>query len=137
MSPKRTFSCHKISPGKAGGEALLSRDGICFYLVDPSTGIILEKGHDAAGRSVSGKVLIFPTGKGSSVVQTDGLYHLQHNGQAPAAMIIRYPDTVLVAAAIIMAVPLVDEVDEEFYRLVENGHRIAVDADNQTVTING
>jgi predicted aconitase with swiveling domain len=135
MSRKRVFACHRISPGTARGEALLSVDDICFYLVDPRTGIVLEKGHDAEGRSVSGKVLIFPSGKGSSVVQTDGLYHLQKNGQAPSAMIVRHPDTVLVAAAIIMEIPLVDDVDEEFYRLLGNNSRVTVDADHQTVAL--
>ena len=99
MSFSKSFSCHKISDGRAQGPALISTDDLCFYLVDPQTGTIIEDGHAAQGRSVAGKVLIFPSGKGSSVVQADGLYQLKMQGREPKAMIIRHPDTVLVATA--------------------------------------
>jgi len=102
----KVFSCHKISEGVAEGEALISQDDIMFYLIDPSTGIVIEKGHSLEGKSISGKVLIFPGGKGSSVVQADGLYQLLIRNNAPKALVIQNPDTVLVASAIIMETPM-------------------------------
>ena len=58
----------KIFSGKVEGEALVSQMGISFYGgVDPDTGVILEKGHDLEGQSIAGKVLVFPSGKGSTV----------------------------------------------------------------------
>jgi predicted aconitase with swiveling domain len=131
----KRFSCHKISEGKAEGEALFSRDDFCFYLVDPNTGIVIEKNHCLEGRSIAGKVLIFPNGKGSSVVQADGMYQLKMKGTEPRAMIIRNPDTTLVASAIIMETPLVDRTDEEFYRTVQDGDLLEVDADGGVVTL--
>jgi predicted aconitase with swiveling domain len=98
MSEIIKWMCHRIVRGKAEGEALISHDSICFYLVDPKTGKVIEPHHDLEGQSVAGKVLIFPGGKGSSVVQADGLYQLKLNGTAPKAMIIQNPDTVLVAS---------------------------------------
>jgi hypothetical protein len=135
MSFSKSFSCHKISDGRARGPALVSTDDLCFYLVDPKTGTIIEDGHAALGRSVAGKVLVFPSGKGSSVVQADGLYQLKMQGQEPKAMIIKHPDTVLVATAIVMEIPLVDRVDREFYDLIVEGDEIEVDADQGRVTV--
>jgi len=135
MTGKQTFECHKIAPGKAQGQALVSRDDICFYLVAPETGVIIEEGHQACGQSLAGKVLVCPSGKGSSVVQADGLYQLQMHGNEPRAIIIRYPDTVLVATAIVTGTPLVDGLSEDFYDLVKTGDRVEVDADRGRVTV--
>ena len=131
----RTFGCHMISEGCVEGEALVSSDDIMFYLINPETGVVIEKGHSLEGKSVSGKVLVFPGGKGSSVVQADGLYQLSTHGNAPRAMIIQNPETVLVASAIIMEIPMVDRLEPGFYRQATDGERIKVDADHGTVTI--
>ncbi|MPN48066.1 hypothetical protein SDC9_195670 [bioreactor metagenome] len=50
-------------------------------------------------------------------------------------MIIKYPETVLVSSAIIMEVPMVDKVEEEFYNIVKDGDIVRVDADNGIITI--
>ncbi|MDR1650668.1 MAG: DUF126 domain-containing protein [Synergistaceae bacterium] len=130
-----TFSCHKIAEGVGEGEVIISKDEIMFYLVRPETGEVIEKAHDIEGRSVAQKILIFPGGKGSSVVQSDGLYQLMMKGSQPAAMIIQNPETVLVAGAIIMEIPTVDRVDPRFYETVKDGDRVRVDASGSVITI--
>jgi predicted aconitase with swiveling domain len=35
--------------------------------VDSETALVVEKGHELEGMSISGKVLVFPTGKGSTL----------------------------------------------------------------------
>jgi len=117
------------------GEAIISKDEIMFYLVRPEDGVVIEKAHDLEGQSVARKVIIFPGGKGSSVVQSDGLYQLLMKENQPAAMIIQNVETVLAAGAIIMEIPLVDQVDPAFYETVKDGDRIRVDATNGTITI--
>ncbi len=134
-STVKSFECHKIAGGKASGEVLISNDDICFYLADPETGKIIEKNHELEGQSVAGKILVFPSGKGSSVVQMDGLYQLNMHGMQPKAMIIKYPDTVLVATSIIMEVPLVDGLGEEFYQQVDNGNFLEVDAHEEVIKL--
>ena len=134
MSSK-TFPCHKIAEGCASGEALVSGDDICFYMIDPKTGIVIEKGHALEGKSVAGKVLVFPGGKGSSVVQADGLYQLQLHKNEPRAMIIAHADTVLVASAIVIGIPLVSKLPAAFYRSLAPDCRLEVDADGKTVTL--
>lgn len=47
---------------------MISRKSTSFYGgVDLDTGEVMEKGHPLEGRSVKGKILIFPRGKGSTV----------------------------------------------------------------------
>ena len=122
------YTCRPISEGKGEGEALLSTDALCFAMCEADTGCVLEKGHCLDGRSVAGKVLVMPTGKGSSVVQADGLYRLITKDTAPAAVVIQTPEPVLVSTIIAMEVPLVDTVDPAFYDNVEEGDHITVDA---------
>ena len=131
----KNFNCHKIAEGIASGKALVSNDDICFYMIEPKTGFVIEKGHDLEGQSVGGKVLVFPTGKGSSVVQADGLYQLQLHGNAPTAMIIRHADTVLVASAIIIGIPLVNKLPNDFYKELAPDCWLNIDADHSKVTI--
>ncbi|GAA0724663.1 DUF126 domain-containing protein [Clostridium malenominatum] len=132
---KRKFSCHKISEGVVEGEVIISNDDIMFYLIDPSTGTVIEPAHSLEGKSIANKILIFPSGKGSSVVQADGLYQLNMKGNCPKGMIIKYPETVLVSSAIIMEVPMVDKVEDEFYEAIKDGDRIRIDADQGYIEI--
>jgi len=129
------FSCHKIAEGSTSGETLFSKDDICFYMVDPLTGVVIEKGHDLEGKSVAGKVLVFPTGKGSSVVQADGLYQLQLHGNAPRGMIIQHADTVIVASAIIIGIPMVNRLPSDFYEVLTPGCTVQIDTARETVTV--
>ena len=123
----KRFACHKISEGAAQAEAIISKDRIMFYQVRPEDGMMEEKNHYLEGRIIAKKVLLFPGGKGSSVVQQDGLYHLDrfHN----------MPDPVLVAGAIIMEIPMVDRLPEEFYETVKDGDTLLVNADEGFVEI--
>lgn len=132
----KAYHCSQITKGKAdSAPALVSKDAICFYLVEPETGVVKERNHDAFGKSVVGKVLIMPSGKGSSVVQLDGLYKLMMRNNGPAAIVVQEADTVLVAAAAAMEMPMVHRVDPEFFTDVESGMNIALDVEQGTITI--
>ena len=132
----KTYHCSQITKGKVdSAPALVSKDAICFYLVEPETGVVKERNHDAFGKSVVGKVLIMPSGKGSSVVQLDGLYKLMMRNNGPAAIVVQEADTVLVAAAAAMEMPRVHRVDPEFFTDVESGMNIALDVEQGTITI--
>lgn len=124
------IKCRKISEGQAEGQVIVSKDSVCFYLVEPETGVVVEKNHDIEGKSIAGKILVMPSGKGSSVVQADGLYKLSQNNNAPKAMVIEHADTVLVSGAIVMEIPMVHKVEGKFYETVKDGDAIVVDADN-------
>lgn len=100
-----------ISKGIAEGEALTTTQPISFYGgVDPETSEILEKGHELQGKKIKGKILVFPTGKGSTVGSYT-LYRLKKGGVAPAGIINRECETVVAVGVIISEIPCVDEVD--------------------------
>jgi len=81
------LKAHIVSRGSANGEALVTSQPISFLgSVDPMTGIVVEKGHELSGKSIKGKVLVFPSGKGSTV-GSYVIYQLKKNGVAPSAMI--------------------------------------------------
>jgi len=130
-----TLKCHKIVGGYGEGEALVSHEAICFYLTDPKTGIIREKNHELEGKSIANKVLIFPSGKASSVVQIDGLFKLASNKVAPKAMIVKDVETVLIVSAVIVNVPLVDRLEEDPFKAIHMGDFVKVDADRREVTV--
>lgn len=132
---EKQYKCHKISGGKVTGELLFSDDGICFYLVEPTTGKIIEKEHPLYGQSISGKILVFPYGKGSSVVQADGMYQLKMKHKEPAGMIVVNADTTLAASAIILDAPMVNKMNSDFYKELHNGDLVELDADNGILTI--
>ena len=100
-----------VKAGRAAGEALVSLDPIGFLGgVDPDTGVVIEKGHPLEGACVAGRVLVFPTGKGSTVGSYT-IYRLARNGRAPAAMVNAEADPVVAVGAIIAEIPMVDQVD--------------------------
>ncbi|MEM2907838.1 MAG: DUF126 domain-containing protein [Candidatus Hadarchaeales archaeon] len=119
-----------ISPGKARGEALVSRQPIGFYGgVDPKTGIIIEKGHELEGKCVKDKILVFPCGKGSTV-GSYVIYGLKKNGVAPAAIVNRETETIVATGAILAGIPCVDGIDID---RIKTGDRLFVDADEGRV----
>ena len=100
-----------IYKGKAEGEALVTSQPISFYGgVDPNTGVVIEKGHELQGQSVKGKILVFPTGKGSTVGSYT-LYRMKKNGSAPAGLINKECETVVAVGAIISEIPCIDKID--------------------------
>lgn len=100
-----------IYQGKAEGKALVTGQPLSFYGgVDPATGKIVEKNHELAGESVTGRVLAFPYGKGSTVGSYI-MYRLKKSGLAPAAIINRECETIVAVGAIISNIPCVDKIE--------------------------
>ena len=122
----------KIFKGKVVGEALVTGDDISFYGgCDPETGEIVEKDHHLEGKSVSGKILVFPSGKGSTV-GSYVLYALKKAEKAPLAIVNKIMDPVVAVGCIISEIPAVDQID---ITKIQNGQKIEVDADNGVVTL--
>jgi len=115
----------KIFKGIATAEALVTTQGISFYGgVDPETGVVIEVGHELEGQSVIGKVLVFPTGKGSTVGSYT-MYWMKKANTAPVAIVNKEIDTIIAVGCIISDIPCVDKID------------ISQIKTGQTVTVNG
>jgi hypothetical protein len=122
----------KIFGGKTQGEILVTSDDISFFGgCDPETGIIVEKGHQLEGQSISGKVLVFPTGKGSTV-GSYVLYALSKAGKAPLAIINKTTDPIVAVGCIISEIPAVDQIDID---QLKTGQKVEIDADNGVISI--
>lgn len=119
-----------IKKGKVEGKALVSREAISFFGgVNPNTGMVIEKGHQLEGKNVSGKILIFPNGKGSTV-GSYLLYRMKKNGVAPKGIINKECEPIIAAGAIISRIPCVDEVP---IGKINSGDKVIID--NEKVII--
>lgn len=121
-----------ICPGRAEGEALVTRMPISFYGgVDPESGVVVEPGHELEGQSLAGRVLIFPTGKGSTVGSYI-IYRLKRAGLAPAAIVNAECEPITAVGCIIAEIPCVDHVPLD---RLHTGQRLVVDGEAGTVEI--
>lgn len=121
-----------IYTGVAEGEALVTRMGISFFGgVDPETGVVVERGHELEGMCIAGKVLVFPSGKGSTVGSYT-LYRLKHAGLAPAAIVNIVCETITAVGCIIAEIPCVDQVDISSIRM---GEMLRVDGEAGMVEV--
>jgi len=134
-SSEIVLKCHKIIGGYGEGEALVSHEPICFYLTDPKTGIVRERTHELVGKNLANKVLVFPSGKASSVVQIDGLFKLASHNVAPKAMVVKDVETVLIVSAFLVKVPLVDRLEKDPFETIHTGDFVKVDAEKGRVTV--
>lgn len=121
-----------ISRGLGEGELLVSPVPLSFLSgVDPDTGTVIEKGHPLEGVTISGKVLAFPYGKGSTV-GSYVLYALSRNGHAPRAIINTEAEPIIAVGAIIGGIPMVDRTDMPLSEM-KSGIRVVVDGTTGTV----
>src|SRR5512136_546252 len=113
-----------IYRGTACGEAIVTKQAISFFGgIDPETGVVVERGHELEGRSISGKVLVFPTGKGSTVGSYT-LYRLKRNGHAPLAIVNAECETITAVGCIIAEIPCIDHVPVEE---IHTGCQVSID----------
>ncbi len=120
----------KIYPGRVLGEALVTSMDISFFGgVDPESGLVVERGHELEGLSVAGRILAFPTGKGSTVGSYT-LYRLKHNGKAPFAIVNEECETIIAVGCIIAEIPCVDHVP---IARIKTGQLLAVNGEAGTV----
>ncbi len=124
-----------IARGKARGKALVCRDAISFLGgIDPKTGTVIEKGHALEGKNVAGTVLVFPTGKGSTV----GSYvmlQLKKNGKAPAAIINATAEPIIAVGAIISGIPMLDKPEKDIFSAIKDGADVEVDAEKGIIIL--
>ena len=135
MDNMKTYKCRSIVRGSGAGEAVVSKDAMCFYLTDPKTGVVIERNHAIQGKSIAHKILVVQSGKGSSVVQVDGFYKLWVKGNLPAAIIVREAEPVIVSSAVVVGSTMVDRLEADPFEAIEDGDYVEVDADAQEVRV--
>lgn len=102
--------------------------------LDRDTGEIVDRNHELAGVKVTGKVLVFPYGKGSTGGSRT-LYASAKKGTAPAAIINVKAESIIATGAIVAGIPLVDRLDQDPISTIETGDYVWVDADTGVVLV--
>lgn len=132
MKVKKELSGRCIVKGHAEGEALVTKDCISFMgSTNPKTGMIIEKGHELEGQCMKGKILCFPSSKGS----TGGsymLYDAVKRGVGPQGILNIEAESVVVIGAIVSELPLIAEID---INQIQTGDYIVMDGDSGIVEI--
>jgi uncharacterized protein len=122
----------KIASGQVEGEALCTTEGISFFGgVNPDDGKVTETGHPLEGKSITGKILVFPQGKGSTV-GSYALYRMKKQGTAPLALVNKECETIVAVGAIISEIPCVDKID---ISQIKTGQKVFVDGENGIVKL--
>ncbi len=128
MTGAREIRARGIVKGLAAGEALVSKDPISFLGdVDIATGQIVAERSRVRGRSLAGKVLVFPGSMGSAGAWRF-IYQLRQHGTHPVALVCRdLPDPSVVQGAILASIPIVCAPEEDVLTTIHDGERLEVD----------
>ena len=125
-----------LHPGAGAGSALVLDEPLSFWGgVDPESGEIVDRRHPQDGESVAGRVVVMPAGRGSSSSSTV-LAEAIRAGTAPAAIILREVDEILVLGALVAALldgtslPIV-QLEADRYATIQTGATVSVTADGR------
>lgn len=123
------------SRGVAAGYALVVPHALSFLSdIDLAHGTIRVPSSPVNGQSIVGKVLVFPTGRGSTA-DPYGSYMLKKAGKAPAAIVNNTGNPTTVAGCIVARIPMVYRLEQDPLELVCTGDYIRVDAEVGTISI--
>ena len=119
--------------GHATGTALVLDEPLSFWGgLDPVTGALIDTHHPQLGANLTGRVLVMPSGRGSSS-SSYVLAEAIRAGTAPAAIILREADGIIALGAIVArelygAAPPVVVLSAARYSQVEDGATVEIDA---------
>jgi predicted aconitase with swiveling domain len=96
--------------------------------------VLTESGHQLEGVNLSGKVLVYPTGKGSTG-SSYRIYDMVTRGTAPVAFVQVKAEPIATIGAIMGNMPVVDAFDEDPTRVIFSGDYVEVDGDQGIVVV--
>lgn len=118
--------------GRATGTALVLDEPLSFWGgLDPATGDLIDTHHPQLGANLAGRVLVMPSGRGSSS-SSSVLAEALRAGTGPAAVVLRDPDEIVALGAVVarelygIETPVI-MVDAGAYDALETGAIVEVD----------
>jgi predicted aconitase with swiveling domain len=133
MNGPMTLRGRVLSPGEASGAALVLEEPLSLWGgMDPATGRVIDAHHPQHGATVTGRVLVMASARGSSS-SSSILAEAVRAGTAPAAILLGDPDLILPIGAAVAAelygrrVPILVVTPQDMARI----------ADGAAVTIGG
>jgi hypothetical protein len=134
MGGKMKHKGHTIQGGVVEGEALVTKMSFSFLGdFDIMTGQV-NTHHELAGEYLGGKILVFPSGRGSTTGALVGYYAKMFN-TAPAGMICSIAEPVIVLNALSNKIPMIDKPDFDLLNTIKTGDFIRLDATNGEVEL--
>ena len=107
-------------------EALVCHDNFSArYDVNRRTGVFSRESHALYGVSLVGKVCVFNTAKGG-VATAGALLDMKRRGVAPAALIFRTTNPIMVQGAVLAGIPIMDRLDPDPLTAISTGARVRV-----------
>ncbi|KAJ5292334.1 uncharacterized protein N7443_008287 [Penicillium atrosanguineum] len=92
---------HEIIPGIAEGDLVASKVALSFWGgVSPRNGIVIDSHHPLVGKSIAGKILAIPSGRGSCT-GSGVILELLLNGSAPCVLIFGREEMILTIGVLI------------------------------------
>ena len=117
--------------GKVTGEVLVFDEPLSLWGgFDSETGEVIDRRHPQAGENLTGRIVVMPSGRGSSS-SASVLAEAIRSGTAPAAIVLREPDDIILLGALVAeilyekACPVL-VADEEEYRGLRSGDTITI-----------
>lgn len=133
---ERVLIGRAVVAGSAEGSALVSKEPLSFWGgLSPHTGEIIDRRHERSGANVSGRVFVFPRGKGSSTSSATLMESIK-NGVAPAAIINLKLDPILALGSIVSdelynrAMPIV-VLDEQDFNSIKEDDFLSIEPDGK------
>ena len=130
----RTFSGRVLAAGAATGRALVLGQPLSFWGgLDAHTGRITDRRHPQLGAVVTGRILVLPSGRGSSS-SSSVLAEALFRGTGPAGILVRQADPIMVLGVIVAdelygaGIPVI-VLDEVHYRSLDDGDPLAISAE--------
>jgi uncharacterized protein len=136
------FEARALVDGRAEGRAVILDEPLSFWGgLDPATGRVIDRRHPQAGTEVAGRILVMPSGRGSSS-SSSVLAEAIRAGTAPAGIVLREPDGIVALGAIVarelygVVLPVV-ALDSRNYGRLRSGTAIRIDGRTVTVRFEG
>lgn len=123
-----------VVSGAAEGPALIGEAIQSNGALDYRTGEIIQAGHSLRGRLLAGSVFIVAGAQGSTAWSVR-LHTTLLNGVGPLAMVFPRMDARTAGAAAAMKIPIVTDLEEDVFSLVDVGDWVKVDGDRGVVEV--
>lgn len=136
MSGRATWTAEArpLVAGPANGPVLVLDEPLSMWGgLDPDSGLIIDQRHPQRGLDVSAKVLVMPSGRGSSS-SSSVLAEALRNGHGPAAIVLGESDPIVVLGALVVelldgAICPVVVLAPADYRRLRSGDEMTLDGD--------
>ena len=118
-----------VVAGCAEGTALVADATLSFWgEVDPVTGKVISVGHPLEGISLSGRVLVIRSTRGSSATPMM-LKLAKFEGHAPAALVNVEVDGLAALGCIVNGIPMMSDLEQPPFEAISTGDHVVVNAD--------